>query len=727
MSLVTRNRARTLWAYNLRILLGNSYWLIVTPIAITMLTFGWNLATVGLSEPADAARTLELLAPILGALLCAYTVAPEHAGVGELVFVRPISLEKLLVLRLVAIFAFVLFLLLPPLFVYRMLVDGFAAGPTVLAAFVSTLFLSSLALAVAGATRLPLAGVGAASAFWVLDLALGTAMSPLFTLHGYADHLANTPLSDLWSYGKLLLLVLAVLLYLWNRRQLGRPVARRHTLAVVRNVAVVCLLLLGYFCAGAACKVGYGLTHEAELGNRAARWYREAFQVYGPLPVPWLFGRVFPAYLIAEPGRGISLVPAPSRTERELARMEAALARYPHSFWSDHIAYELARSGPVQGPSQPWTVVLCHPGESAAARVDFEAPRQAALIPPPVDSTVKVIPGEDLQRSEALGRFVDAYPHSHFASWALAQRAAIAINVLDFDLATRCYERIVTTYPRSAQAADAGLALYALYLRQGRTQDAWRAAKIAAGAARWEFQGRAYLCAAESAGMLGKSSEAEDCYRRARCAAWTARWRSNAKARTGDTKLLPSVIIREADYVMNTADRALKGQARPPSAPRAATAIVSGRLLRNGGGLVGARVALFQTADAQGLGSPFFAVSSAQTTTAAGGVFRLEGLAPGPYREFAAALPGVYEGVTFTGAAPPFTVTAPETTLPPLTLAKQAPPKPSPPRPRLTPPLAAPPPGVQPAAPGTTRSPRGAGRAASRRGPRTLLVPMPGR
>ena len=153
-------RGAGLWAYNVRILVSNTYWLIATPIAATQLVLFWNMATATLFSPTRAAQTIELLAPILGAFLCAHILAPEQDGVGELVFVRPISIERVLLLRLAVIFAFVLVVLIPAFVIYQVGIDDFPLALTIVSAAPSVLFLSLLAMALASATRHPLIGFG---------------------------------------------------------------------------------------------------------------------------------------------------------------------------------------------------------------------------------------------------------------------------------------------------------------------------------------------------------------------------------------------------------------------------------------------------------------------------------------------------------------------------------------------------------------------------------------
>jgi tetratricopeptide (TPR) repeat protein len=628
MSFIEKLKSRRLLVYNIRILLGNSYWLIVTPIAAAEIVFFWNTATAGFSSAAGIARTVEMLAPILGAFLCAYAVAPEQAGAGELVFVRPVSPEKILLLRLAAIFGFVLalffFLLLVPLFVlYR---DGLAdlpLLPSLLAALISMVFLSALSLAVASATRQPLLGLAVAGGYWALDLLIGSGFNPLLTMHSFADFVAARPMSDLWWANKLLLFGLAVVLYGWNRTLLGRPVAPRRALVVARNTALIILVVFGYLWSGAAYKVAYGLKHEAELGNQTQLWYQQQFSPYGPLPVAWLFGRAFPLYVQAQQGR--TAAGAASRgfvAPVDVTRMRRVVEEYPSSIWADNAQYELARATGRRLAEQPWTIYLYRGGAS--------------------DPSVTVTDTDQMGLVREMQELAKRYPKSVFAPLALAHVASAQLALLDFGGAIASYEQVLASYPTSPQAAEAGLALHELYAREGRLENALRAGDIAAAAARWDVRASAYFAAARTAEQLGKSEEAKERYRKARAAAEVMRRRAGSRIKTGGTSMSPAEIILTAERIMVESDRALTGKATPTSlsAAPAAPASASVRVLRQGEGLAGVRVALCEEPDRSGQASPFTTGAAAAATTGGDGAAELAPLRAGSYRVIAFALPG---------------------------------------------------------------------------------------
>jgi len=659
MTTTAAHRHRGLWAYNLRILLGHGYWLIVTPIVVAQLALFWSIATSSLANLPKAVQTIELLAPILSALLCAYAVAPEYAGVSELVFVRPISIEKLLLQRLAAIFAFLLVLLIPPLVICRLIVPGFPVLPAVLSGLVSALFLSALAMALASATRQPLIGLGVAGAFWACDLLLGSQFNPLLTLHTFSDYLGRAPMSELWLYGKLALLLLAALLYAWNRRLLGRPAAPRRARAVFRQGLLVLAILLGYVSTGAAGKLAYIMRNEAALGNQAWMSYQQAFRVYGPLPVPWLFGPAFPLYLQAELGHPAPLLPTAAQTPQALKRVKLVLDRYPNSIWADNAAFELARSHSHTNAAQATTFLIYRAGQ--------EPLRQ-------------VIESGEMGMAEALLSFAEQYPRSPFAPLALSQRAKVGEAWLDFTLATDAYQRLLQGYPSSRQAAEAGLALNTLYARQGKTREALRAAQVAARASRWDLKPYAYLTAARSAQAAGDTALARDYLRQARVAAEAARRRAGERVRGGDTELSPARIILQSEAVAREADQALaRGLPSASARPSGAVPVV-GRLIRNDQGFPAARVAIGEQPGDLGYPTPFTSLPSAQAVTDADGSFTLTGLSPGSYQAIAFALPGWYQRGEIMGLTLPVPVSAPRTVLPPLSLVPQtmeAPPTPS--------------------------------------------------
>ena len=605
-------RERGLWAYNLRILLGNSYWLIVTPVAAAQLVLFWNMATSSLFSAVRAAQTMEELAPILGAFLCAHVLAPEQAGVRELVFARPVSLEKILLVRLGVMLAFVLAVLAPALVLYQLGIKAFPLGLTVAAGLPSLLFLSLLAMAVATSTRHPLLGLGVAAAYWVLDLAAGTYLNPVLTLHGFSDHLAEQPMSDQWVAGKLLLVGLAGLLYVWNRRVLRRPPGPRRWVTAAGVGAAALALTLLYFGSGAAYKITYGMRHERELGTRAYLWYRQQFQGYGPLPVARLFGPAFALYASGSaPTVSTSWVGTPFATAGEMGSLRQLVARYPRSIWADNAAFELARGVGREPGAQVWAVSVYGMDPQAGGTEVVTEDCEGAI--------------------EAFQGFADSYPDSPFAPIALGQQAALAASLLDFEAAMGSYERLIREHPGARESREAGLALCAVYLKQGRWKEALHAADAAAEAAPWELRPEALLAAARAAERGGDGKGARVRYEQAHAAAQETRSIA-MQARRRRAEIAGGQIVLRADAVMRACEEALASGLRdftpsPPPPGVTATARLSGE----GRGAAGVRAIIATEFDARGRPSPFLDSPAAYGTTGRDGSLSLRNVQPGSY------------------------------------------------------------------------------------------------
>lgn len=657
-------RSQNLWSYNIRILLGNSYWLIVTPVAAAQLVLFWNMATAGLGTPARAAQTIELLAPILGAYLCAHALAPEQAGVRELVFVRPVSLEKVLLVRLGVMFAFVFVVLVPALAIFQWRLKAFPMGLTLLAGVPSTLFLSVLAMALASAARNPLVGLGVAGAYWVLDFVGGTYFNPLVSLHSFSDYVAKRPLamSDYWAYSKLLMLGLAVLLYLWNRRLLHQPAPPKRWVAAARVSVVSLLIIVAYMGSGAGYKLLYGMRHESQLGYRAHLWYKQQFGAYGPLPVVRLFGPAFPLYVQPGTTRGTTLAWAGTvfPDQKEIASMKRLLRRHPDSIWADNAAFEIARSVSRQPAAEVWALTVYH--------ADTSQP------------TTELAELDLAEAAQEYRRFAERYPRSPFVPLALEQWAGVALSVLDFAGAQEAYERLVRGYPSARQSRQAGLALSALYLRQGRWQEAIKAADVAAGAAPWDLRAEALLAAAQAAERGGDGPGARDRYQRAHAAAKRAR-RGASEHWQKESELSGGQIVLRSDAVMAACEKALAGELKsftpaPPSGVE-----VKGRVVRHGEGVPRVRVALGVEADSNGKPSPFLPTPAAEAETGADGTFVMHGVEPGAYKmaAFAHRQPGNSRLLDVARPALPIIIGQAPVVLPNEHLVPRVAPRPGPP------------------------------------------------
>jgi tetratricopeptide (TPR) repeat protein len=648
-------RSRGLWSYNLRILLGNSYWLIVTPVAAAQLVLLWNMATVSMFTPERAVQTTELVAPLLAAFLCAHALAPEQAGVRELVIVRPVSLEKILLVRLTAMFSFVLALIMPALLIYYFGLKPFPFGRALLSGLPSLLFLSTLSMAVATGTRAPLLGFAAAAAYWVLDLALGNQFNPLVTLHGFSDFLANRPLSDQWVAGKIILLALAGLLYLWNRRLLSRPPGPRRWATTVRVGAALVLVLFLYVASGAACKIAYGIRSEKEAPSQSYFWYKQQFQTYGPLPIARLFGPAFAFFMQAKSGVGAAFTwsGSPLPTPAEIANMARLIQLYPKSIWADNAAFEIARSVGRRPAQQPWVVELLLADQPA---------RESELVPEDLPGGVK-----------AFEEFAAAYPASAFAPNALSQAAQMAVRTLDFGVAIADYQKLLKEFPQASESSDAGLALSRLYLAQGRWQDALHAADIASAVAAWDLKGEVLLAAARAAERLGDENGARTRYQQAHAAAKQSRQSASGRRRSPHGMSGGEVVLR-ADATMRACEQALARKQTPLASQQPPPGLtLTGTLLHAGKGIADVRVALAGALDEREKLTPFVDAPTAQGVTDPHGQFTLTGVRPGEYTAIAVAYRQLGEARFWQLKQPPLPIRVGglPMALPPLTMASK--------------------------------------------------------
>ncbi len=602
-----------LWGYNLRILVGNTYWLVVTPLAASQLVVFWQMAVARSLTDARGALTIELLAPIVGAFLCAHALAPEQDGVGELVFVRPLSLEKVLLIRLAMIFAFVYVILIPACVVFELTIPNFPVAMTLLAAFPSTLFLSALAMALASATRQPLLGITGAAVFWAFDFATAGYWNPLFSLHRFADHLADRPMAEQWALGKALLLAAAAACYLWNRRLLGRPPSLRRWLTAVRVILVVAAVAALYVVSGAAYKVSYGLRHEAELGPQTQFWYQQQFRDYRFLPVARLFGPAFQLYVGSE-GGGATGVGRSFWSLRGISNMRKITERYPHSIWADNAQFEIALRGADNQGAPPRIVVVAQAGDARPS--------------------VKVV-RQDLDYSlREFTTLVEKYPKSPFAPFCLSRMAEIGRTMLDFDLAKSSYERLVADYSRSPQTAEAGVRLSALYLWQGAPEKAVHAADTAAEVAKWDVAAEAWLAAARAARESGDSAGARQRYQKASQAAQ----RALDRAVRGDARpsgMSKADLLSRSHAVMRKCERALAGDLAPVGLAAPPPIRVSGRVLSQPAEPEELRVAIGAEVDDDGLPSPFLGKPASDASVNENGDFTLEAVPAGAYPVFA--------------------------------------------------------------------------------------------
>lgn len=497
---------RRLWRYNLRIVLGQTYWLLVIPIAVSQLVLFWHMAMAVTFKPVTAARTAELLAPALGAFLCAYVLGPEYQLTGEITFCKPFAVHRLLLLRLFSVWLFVGLLLATMFAGYYFGLGPFPVGITILAAVPSVLFLSLLSLTVATLFRSPGAGLAVAGAYWALDLLGGAGFHPLLTLHGWAERLADKNFSEWWKTSKLCLLGLSLLLYFINGRLMTRPqVPRRRWRTAAKTIGATLVLGL-YLYTGAAYKIVVGLREEQTNPLQAWLWYRTQFSMYGPLPVPYLFGPAFGHYIGERPslsavlsGTTLSIL----RTPAAASHLALVAERYPHSLWADNALFELGRCYEYQ-----------------------------------VDT---VTPPEETGALDIYRRLASNYPDSPFSPLALERFARLAAQKGRWKEVEWAHKLFQTHYSSHPEAWTAAELLVNEYRRRGEKKPKWhqRALQIAQRTVRvtsWKRRARALSLLGDLLLEAGQREAARQRYREALQAAEAALQRFQEESFTGSPR-----------------------------------------------------------------------------------------------------------------------------------------------------------------------------------------------
>jgi hypothetical protein len=336
----------SLLRYNVRILLGNTVWLLVVPIASSQLIVIWQMALATTFNEVVAAKTSELLASLWAALLCAHVLAQEYRSqLSEITFSKPISVNRIVLMRLAAIFCVVGVLITLTLAAYTLwLQQPFDFFPVLFAGIPSTLFLGMMALLLTAMWRNPMMGFGAAAIYWALDWVNGMSLNPLFTLHSFAESKTVNPLAQLWMVNKVVLLITTVVLYLAHGRIVARPAGLRTWRTMAKSAGIPIGLFLIVLLGGAVYKVYLGLREESQFPDRAWAWYDLQFKVYGSFPVAWMFGPAFANYA-DKPFPGVKMRNLyPDRPEyigMRMTRWRVVSTRYPRSHWAGHSLYEL--------------------------------------------------------------------------------------------------------------------------------------------------------------------------------------------------------------------------------------------------------------------------------------------------------------------------------------------------------------------------------------------------
>lgn len=431
MALAWGTRGR-LWRYNYRILMGTGYWILVLPIAASQIVTLWMMALSSDFSQATASQIAEMMTSILGAFLVAHSMAPEYrSGVGGVLASKPVSLHRVVSMRAGLAMAAALFLTWVTLSVCSTTLKPIDVAGPMLAAVPSLWFLSLLALTFATLFRNALAGFAVAAALWGVDQALGYSIHPLLSLQGLHALQAEDPLAVLWIWGKAALLIAGFVLLAVHGRLLRGLYQMADRSNVVRVVAVVCGLLLGYCATGAATTIGYAWLNRSNLAMADVIWLQRQLKIYGPVPVAQLFGPAFATYVVEAPAQ------ASRAPDWRRERLEGALKRWPKSIWADGIAFTLGRE-----------------------QESSDAPAGAA----------------------AYLRVADAYGSSPFAPRALAQIIRIEPDRLPLELRLRAARRLMAEYPRSPLVDTAANLLSEQYPAQVSLEEMAAAAEVAARA-----------------------------------------------------------------------------------------------------------------------------------------------------------------------------------------------------------------------------------------------------
>jgi hypothetical protein len=415
---------RQLLRYNARICTGLGPWLIVVPVAATMLVLFALMAMTSLIREGTPVLVLETLGSILMAFVGVNLLRPEYQyNALETVLTRPVSFRVILTVRVflgaVAVLALQALL---ALFMCTVMHKPFGLGLGLLAASASMLFLTALALAVAAAWRSPTFGFVAAAAFWVLDLLTGPSLNPFFTLRGYSAHLARPEAEfDVWVWGKLALLLVGLVLLVLAGKAAARPAIQRSVRRYVQTALAALAIILVYVCTGVVHKVEWGAAHEAQLVNHSRLYYRTALQAYGPLPVAYLFGPAFARFtgcqgflgrLGAGAGTGLSI-----ERGRDIEQLKVVAFGYSNSRWADNALYELGR----------------------LTAQDAESPT-----------------GDPRLCIQCFEQLVTQYPQSPFAAPALERLYAVHAAGGRLQEARAAVDRLLDAYPGTPPAIDAG-------------------------------------------------------------------------------------------------------------------------------------------------------------------------------------------------------------------------------------------------------------------------------
>lgn len=456
-----------LWRYNFSILIGGGYWILVLPVAASQVVTLWMMALSGDFSQPMATLIAELMTPILGAFLAAHALAPEYrSGVGAVLACKPVSLHRVVTLRVGLALLTALLLTSITLGVCNFGLKPIEMGPALLAAIPPLWFLSLLALTAATLFRSSLGGFAVAAAVWVVDLALGYSVNPFFSSRGLHAVTMNEPLSDLWAIGKGVLLVAGTVLLFVHHRMMVRLCRAPERKDVIRLVATAAGVALFYCVSGAVANLSYAYAHRGSLLGGDSRWIRKQLAAYGPLPVARLFGPALAAFVEEPP---VSSEGEGTQTAR-IKRLEQALQRWPKDIWAQEIAFELGKE--QETPDPP-----------ASVRAYFKVADQYPDSPLAPLALTRIFRAESeavapLERLTAARRTLADYPSRQEAERAAEYLLNQDAQTVNLDERTRAAQ-IATRCAPNLRAPFWHATLADLYRQQGKNPEAAASAQEA--------------------------------------------------------------------------------------------------------------------------------------------------------------------------------------------------------------------------------------------------------
>lgn len=480
----------TLLRYNFRVLVFNNWWLLVLPLAASQLIVFWNLITQQ-SSPALPAQTVEMVSPILAAFLSAHLLSAEYRSrIGAIIASKPISIDRVVLLRLIVALGLVWTLAALSLSAYYFGMEPFDLLKPALACIVSTLFLAMFALTFATLFRHALAGFGVAALYWALDLPPGPPLHPYLSLKSLMTYLSMPEITysqafvEQWWVAKIILLLAAFILYRLHGRllfTLGTPLTLRSRRRALAGAGAVVAF---YLISGAVMKVGYGYAHRGRLLPDDPAWFRQQFASYGPIPVAYLFGAAFPRYLgeLTNPWR-LQQAEESSMwgdTVKHRQDLRYVVERMPNSLWAPSAAELLAR---------------------------LEAPRE-----------------QEVEERVAYYRtIVDRYGDSPYLAYGLRQMGRAYAEAQRDEEARAAYEQLLSRRPDTVWRAEALRYLVESARKRGDLENAAQWARQWIESAPVQEGFKAHFAMAEILRAQGKREEARQAAQRTVAAVETFR------------------------------------------------------------------------------------------------------------------------------------------------------------------------------------------------------------